>query len=292
MWPQARQPRAKVYLSGLAWLRFRLGRGVRVEVIYVTPVHRFGNAVHQLGNATTVAERAAVNTVVIGKNEIFTAPAQLGSSRNLATTLPRARRWWRGQAILVGRFFWGEEFPGVCSDEAIPKVLFGLADSFINRERLTWWDSETLVVHVRGGDVFQTPAPRKYGQPPLSFYTAIISSRPWKQIVVVSEDRRNPVVDGVVAYCHRHGIPCEHQSEDLLSDLHVLFGAANLVIAAGSFGRALIVCSEAIRNVYEFESTGFLYPLPPGVAHCRVVDYVGDYRKGILAGNWNNTEEQ
>ena len=275
LWPQARQPRAKVYLSALAWLRYRLGRGVEIEAVLITPLHRFGNAVHQLGNAAVVAKRAGVSALVIGPHETFRFATTLGDFWHLTHTLPRPTRRWRGQAVLAGRFFWGNEFPGVCSDDAIPAALSGLSGSVIDKNTVSRWGADELVVHLRGGDVFGDPAPSAYGQPPLSFYTLVVSSRQWSRVVVVAEDDKNPVYGQLVSYLAEQGIPCERVSGDLLSDLHVLAGAQHLVVASGTFGRAVVVCSDEVRHVYEFEQTGVLYPLPSRVSLHRVVDRGG-----------------
>ena len=287
-----RQPRAKIYVSVLAWLRFRMGRRIAVDAVYVTPLHRFGNAIHQLGNASLVAHRAGVKNVIIGKNDLFQNSVVFGDAKQLAFRLPPPRFWWQGQAVLVGRFFWNDEFPGTCDEQEISGALRGIGASVIDPERVRVWGEQDLVIHVRGGDVFGEPAPVKYGQPPLSFYTFILSSTEWSRVVLVSEDRKNPVLDQLVSHCKEQGIPCDTFSDDLLSDLHVLAGAQNLVVATGSFGRAAIACSDHIRAVYEFEHTGFLYPLPPGVRLHRVIDGSGQYRREVLSNNWLNTAKQ
>ena len=288
----ARQPRAKIHLTALAWLRYRIVREVTVDAVYVTPLHRFGNALHQLGNASLVAQKNGVRHVVIGRHHTFRKPTTFAEDKHLSFRLPSANLWWRGRAVLVGRFFWDEEFPDTCNPGQISTALRGIGSSVIEQERVSVWGADVLVIHLRSGDVFSDPAPRKYGQPPLSFYTLIVSSKKWSQIVVVSEDTNNPVFDGLVSYCRDREIPCVTYSGDLLSDLHVLAGAKNLVVAAGTFGRAVIACSDEIEAVYEFEQTGFLYPLPSSVSHHRVVDVAGEYRQAVLSGNWKNTPEQ
>ena len=292
MAPHARQPRAKIYLTVFAWLRYRMGREITVDAVYVTPLHRFGNALHQLGNASLVAHRAGAGNVILQRHDIFRNSVVFGEGQQLAFELPSSRKWWRGQAVLVGRFFWAEEFPGTCDEHKIMAALRGIGASVIDPDRVTVWGANDLVIHVRSGDVFEKPAPFKYGQPPLSFYTLILSSTNWSRVVLVSEDRKNPVFDQLVQHCEKQGITCETFSGDLLADLHVLAGAKNLVVATGSFGRAVIACSRDIQAVYEFEHTGFLYPLPSGVLLHRVLYKTGQYRRDVLSHNWGNTAEQ
>ena len=49
-------------------------------------------------------------------------------------------------------------------------------------------------MHIRGGDIFSNSAHKLYVQPPLSYYTGIICDNKDKNIIVVSQDNKNPVV--------------------------------------------------------------------------------------------------
>ncbi len=292
----SRQPRAKVYLSVIAWVRWRWGRktspNITADAVFVTPLHRLGNAVHQLGNAALVAEALDITDVVIGPNSTFTKPVSLGVGRRLGFRLPTPTHRLGGRAVLVGRFFWDDEFPEICLPEKIPQALSGLASSVMASDAIATVSEDTLVIHVRGGDVFDSRPSRRYGQPPFAFYETVIGSRAWDGVMLVSEDTANPVHGLITDYCEKNGIPLTPVSGDLLSDVSVLLGATHLVVSAGTFGRAMVLLSDKVRHVYEFEKSAWLYPLEPEVTLHRVVDTVAGYRDGVMAGNWDNSDEQ
>ena len=49
------------------------------------------------------------------------------------------------------------------------------------------------MIHLRGGDVFQSNPPNSYVQNPLSFYKKLIKN--FKSTIVVAEDLENPVAN-------------------------------------------------------------------------------------------------
>jgi len=108
----------------------------------------------------------------------------------------------------------------------------------------------------------------------------------------VSEDTRNPVNALIAEYCEKRGIPVTEVSGSLLSDVSVLLGATHLVLASGTFGRTIVLLSDTVQHVYEFERSAWLYPLDEGVTHHRVVDVLGGYKDAVLTDNWDNTDEQ
>ena len=288
----SRQPRAKVFLSALAWLRFWLKKSLALDAVFVTPLHRLGNAVHQLGNAALVAQASGVTDIVVAPNDTFTKAVSFGHGRRLVFRLPAPRRRLLGRAVLVGRFFWDDEFPDTCDPTKIPAALHGVENSVMSADQVANVSPDALVIHLRGGDVFDQRPSRRYGQPPFAFYQVVIGSRDWDEVVLVSEDTANPVHGLITDYCEEEGISLTPASGDLLSDVSVLLGATHLVVASGTFGRTIVVLSSRVKHVYEFEKSAWLYPLGAGVTLHRVVDTDGSYRNAVMSDNWDNTVEQ
>lgn len=63
-------------------------------------------------------------------------------------------------------------------------------------------NNDTIVAYVRGGDIFEGEGKvaRQKGQPPLDFYVQAIRHSNATRVVVVSMDRRNPVVQALEGY--------------------------------------------------------------------------------------------
>lgn len=98
--------------------------------------------------------------------------------------------------LLLGR-------SGVLQDYVGPLVFpVGGSRDARNQSGLGLFDESSLVIHVRGGDVFKSGEVHSgYAQPPLVFYRDIINSRSWGRVYVVSglgELSRNPCVLGSV----------------------------------------------------------------------------------------------
>jgi len=151
----------------------------------------------------------------------------------------------------------------------------------------------TLVIHLRGGDVYGGNRHLlNHGQPPLAYYEMILDKEPWDGVVVVHQGTKMPVFEPLLLACQRRKIPVETQSESLMSDLSRLLTATTIVAGRGSFVPQIVGLSRCVKTVYTFES-GFGLSVPKaGLTVHRVFDDAGTYRESVLSNNWRNTPEQ
>ena len=151
----------------------------------------------------------------------------------------------------------------------------------------------TLVIHLRGGDVYGGNRHLlNHGQPPLAYYELILDEGPWDRVIVVHQGTQMPVFEPLLLACKRRKIPVETQSESLMSDLSRLLTATTIVAGRGSFVPQIVGLSRCAKTVYTFES-GFGLSVPKaGLTVHRVVDDAGTYRQTVLSNNWRNTPEQ
>ena len=130
-----------------------------------------------------------------------------------------------------------------------------------------------LVIHIRSGDIFQDKffnhpkPPPSYIPPPLSYYTKYIEEYNYKNIIIVCEDKVNPVVDSLLKI-YKNAIYTKNSLEE---DIKIIMGATNVLWSIGSFVPKLLLISDHIKNVY----------------HHRMGR---DYNKVMRP--WRNTEEQ
>jgi hypothetical protein len=150
---------------------------------------------------------------------------------------------------------------------------------------------DQLVIHIRSGDVFKVRPPRRYAQPPLNFYTLIISALreagEINSVCLVSEDGSNPCVGALSDYLGRTGLPFRKQSGTFAEDAAVVFGARRVVFGVGTFGLGVAATSDRLREVYAFRHRNFdAFP-----AHTRVwlVEAGDDY---IPRDGWTGSPEQ
>lgn len=95
-------------------------------------------------------------------------------------------------------------------------------------------DDDTLVAHIRQGDVFKPGwYSRHYFQPPLSYYLAAFTFRDWKRIIVVARKERfsSPAFD-MLKRLNQFGLlsaKFEFHSSSVLEDMRLLVCARNIV---------------------------------------------------------------
>ncbi|MEM8805106.1 MAG: hypothetical protein AAGF01_03550 [Cyanobacteria bacterium P01_G01_bin.38] len=105
----------------------------------------------------------------------------------------------------------------------------------------------TLVIHMRGGDVFCEHPHPAYTQPPLSFYQAVIQQHSTGEIVIVSQaQRKNPCLAALLDEYPNIRV----QSGSLMEDVNTLLTAQHLVAGTGTFAISLAFCSQAIKTLY------------------------------------------
>lgn len=105
---------------------------------------------------------------------------------------------------------------------------------------------DTLVIHLRGGDIFNVSKPHPaYVQNPLSFYVTIMAK--YKNVVLVTEPgEQNPVVCELKK--HKKVV---HYSSTVDRDFYTIMQAENLALSGvGTFAVAAAMCSTNIRKIY------------------------------------------
>jgi hypothetical protein len=108
----------------------------------------------------------------------------------------------------------------------------------------------TLVIHIRSGDIFHEHVHPSYMQPPFEYYRYIIDNNDFKKIIVVTEpDMSNPVLLKLVEFYPNVYV----FSRSLNQDIATILGAQYLVIGTGSFAYVLSLCSVNLKKLYCFE---------------------------------------
>jgi hypothetical protein len=145
---------------------------------------------------------------------------------------------------------------------------------------------DTLVVHLRGGDVFARKPPSTYVQNPLSYYQKIMAR--YDKVIVVSEDTSNPLLEALM-----EDGKVTIQSSSVEEDFSTLMAAKNLASSGvGTFCIAAALCSTNLQNFYasdifcdEHLNPDMLSGSDIDVNIIKVPDY-------IKIGEWKNSQEQ
>lgn len=109
------------------------------------------------------------------------------------------------------------------------------------------YDDDTLVIHIRSGDIFEHEhnPPHDYVPNPLDYYLTLIEE--YNKVIVVTEpDNYNPIVDEL-----RKHDKVVIQSTTVEEDFATLMGAKNLASSGtGTFAVAAALCSSNIKKFY------------------------------------------
>ncbi len=266
---------------------------------------RFGNYVYQLIHMFHVAIFiGATKVIIISTPEISIQKSIVVNNINIALENDVGNNG----VCLTGAFFNGLPFGKIMhSLDQSRRIL--IARTYIRplmmliRHSEPELDSDALIINIRSGDIFEgDPRPRGgagYTQPPLSFYRKVIKAAfpdgPGR-ITIITEGTLNPVVSVLIEELAVAGHRVLFRlNYDLKSDLNILLNSSRMVFANGSFGIALAMLSEKIREGYFFRinGTGSLAPIG---------DYLGDeITKHIIIdddnaytpfGIWQNSPEQ
>jgi|15BtaG_2_1085339.scaffolds.fasta_scaffold01115_6 hypothetical protein len=146
---------------------------------------------------------------------------------------------------------------------------------------------DTLVIHLRGEDIFNNNPHRFYVQNPLSYYKTIIDQ--YDKTIVVTQGGSNPII-GALATDPRVKV----QSSTVQEDFATLLSATNLSTSGvGTFAITAAICSPHLKNLHctdlfleeHINPEMFLYYNDVNVYMTKLSGY-------IPIGEWHNTSEQ
>ena len=148
---------------------------------------------------------------------------------------------------------------------------------------------DTLVIHIRSGDIFDqnVPNPERNVPNPYHFYTTLLESFE-KAIVVTEDDDYNPIVEQL-SYHKKVTI----QRGTVAEDFATLLGAKHVANSGvGTFAVAAVLCSQNIENFYctdvsdtEHLNWKMLVDTDVKVHQMHLPHY-------LIPGEWRNTDEQ
>lgn len=148
------------------------------------------------------------------------------------------------------------------------------------------FDEETLVVHVRSGDIFSNSPANTYVPNPLSYYKKIIKD--FQSVIVVAEDYNNPVVNIL-----KNESKVKIQSSTLREDFSILMNCKNLASSGvGTFCLAAALCSTNIKNFYATDIFEYSHLNPSMLYNTDVNVEITKIDNYIKIGEWKNTEQQ
>lgn len=217
---------------------------------------------------------------------------------------------------LRGLFFYQATFRELFKDNPKPIEIFHLfrvallplsGDGALNgvKVKMSLWLRSfmkrlrrELTIHIRSGDIFlsETPHPA-YWQPPLDFYTTIITKESPRKVTLVFEDTANPVIPALVEWLRSIGIRYHLEDGPIEAAILELATARHVVGGKGSFLTPILAISRSVKLITAFSDQSYLH-LPRIRDLCAVkketmrvnVVPAGEYE--TLVSPWTNSPEQ
>lgn len=243
---------------------------------------RLGNNIQQIANAILLAESRGhtfeqnLDHEIINKFTInFGSDGENVSGRfsNWESTFHCERNEYEGiNEIVISREHVYANIRRICKEH----VYSNLKVKHINP-----FDDDTLVVHIRGGDIIEREyeKPHNYVQNPLSYYLALIED--FKNVIVVVEPNSNNPVIPELQKIER----LKFQSLSVAEDYSTLLAAKNLATSGvGTFAVSAALCSHNIKNLFtsnayltEHLNCSMLYNTDVTVHEVELKDYISVY---------------
>ena len=132
-------------------------------------------------------------------------------------------------------------------------------------------DENDLVIHIRSGDIFLKKPHPSYVPPPVSYYIRQIDKQNYKKIIIICEDKINPVVNKLLEL-YKNAM---YNKNSIEKDIKLILGATNIIYSVGTFVPSLLLMSDNIKYLYGKDFNN---------------EELEDYYK--INKPWKNTKEQ
>ncbi len=150
------------------------------------------------------------------------------------------------------RFFYFHENPDFPTRRSFEKIVYKNIENVFKKEiapRLEFLEElqisvDTLVIHIRSGDIFELPI-SSYYQNPINYYLQIIEKYS-DVLIVTSEELNNPVCNELLNIDK-----VRIQTSTMENDFNTLSSAKNLATSGvGTFPIAAALVSKNLKNFY------------------------------------------
>ncbi|MGF6992997.1 hypothetical protein [Paraburkholderia sp. GAS32] len=263
-----------------------------ISAVSIRAPHRFSNSLIQLANAVEFAEANGISTVYAPGFWYLRSGISNGGVNLRTGAVPFMHR---ERLVLDGYYYYRTTLgPLYGAYRKRSDTLRSVMNLMRIQEPSSDFDSETVVIHIRSGDLFRgTGAHPDYGQPPLSFYQSVLASIACAKIVVVAEDDENPVIKPLLEYLRQSGsLKVESRiGGKLHDDIGILLKAETLIAGSGTFCEGVSALSKRLKRVITFEREFDTWGRDDVFVDV-VKDRLGAYRDFIYSGNWANAEYQ
>ena len=268
----------------------------KIETFFIGYDIPFGNSLININNLIFTCEIVGCNKIILKDHRIkrpwlIKNPIYI-KKLNLTIMLGPRVHCDDDTVLCISIATWDPFFPTFVKPQVRIRYI---RDELINNLPLVKTEPDELYIHIRGGDVFKKNPSTAYAQPPFCFYEKILDNNKYKNIYILSMDRRNVVLDALMNK-YKNIIFNEHKYE---YDISLLINAYNLVTSVSSFVISTIKLNDNLKDLWEYDinrlSEKFLF------MHHHLYKFDIKYKIHTMKSSdeyaqkmyiWRNTEEQ
>lgn len=106
-----------------------------------------------------------------------------------------------------------------------------------------------LYIHIRSGDIFESPRNNSYSQPPLCFYQKILKTFKFRNAYIISENKSNPIINILL----KNFDNVRYKKNKLNIDISYLANSYNIVSSISSFVTNIIKLNDKLLFLWEYD---------------------------------------
>ena len=222
----------------------------KIDTFFVGYSIPFGNSLITMNNLIFTCEIIGCNKIVLRDNRVkrpwlIKNPIFI-KKLNLTITLGHHGHCDDDNVLCVSIATWDPFSPTFVKPQV--RIQY-IRDELIRNLPNVKTDPDDLYIHLRGGDVFNNKPSTTYAQPPLCFYEKILDNNKFKNIYILSMDRKNVVLDALLNK-YKNIIFNENRYE---YDISLLINAYNIVTSVSSFVISTIKLNNNLKDLWEYD---------------------------------------
>lgn len=229
----------------------------QIKFVFIEKSYRFGNSLVLLNNLLYYSEILNITNIYLNSEKKWPITENITSNKiNISLTLKKnVNLKDKSICIFDKKFIYYQRIfkPEIRIDLLKFEIKKNLPKIVVN--------PKDLFIHIRGGDIFKYKSNKgmNYAQPPLCFYQSIIDYFTFRNIFIISQDKKNPIINLLIKMFKQIIIA----KNSINIDISLLLNAYNIVGSISSFFTTLIIINDNLKILWEYD----LYRLPEKYFH-------------------------
>ena len=220
----------------------------KVDCLILRSNLRFGNLIIALNNAIFYCEILECKKIIIFEG--------YGVIKNVIKYNYQKNKTMK---IISGNNFYSNSERGVCFNLNLsffffPKYVFpqirtdSIKEEILRNLPHVNISPDDNYIYIRSGDIFSAQIHKYYSQPPLCFYEKIINNFKYRNYYIISENKNNPVIKGLL---NKFSFVI-YKRNSFKIDLSIICHAYNLVGGVSSFIISSIKFNDNLINFWQY----------------------------------------